>query len=676
MGEQFDWMVDPKYSLFDDLAQIANTDGEITNAKQIHELIGDPIIIDRYKGNFDFLFNRLVGISELCWGLIDPDTNDKLQRTPIKIKHSVEDNDTTDVHVIPMNRLLFSLSFLRPLMPYIEEINLDDFLLRRFLSQKDRQVYQDMVVRILQQHGVVITDIQAKMARMSLDWKMLLKDFAQADISIFTAENLFLDHYREDETIREINNTEYPSDMQTADIVEENAKRYQVLEGIMTLRGNPFFVANKYVKLLKPKQMEELYINFSQIPDGRNIIPVIMNGNGFRAGYNKLPVFYTGAIASRVPDIMNKDYMGIAGYFNRNLMILSYGTISPTVWDCGSQNPIPIEIDECMLEMMDGRYYYNQKGDGILRVLRKTDKDKLGKKLWFSSPCTCNLNEDCCHICYGQRALKVGDLKGGFVYTTEQMTNPVQQNILSAKHLLKSNAEKIVFSTNFDKYFVMDMSTIIPRDDKKFDIYIREDYTDNIAEQFTCYIGKDLEPVTISNYASINIPEAILDKCKEVTIDDVSYYKISSYKILEADGQFCMIIPINIMMTQRYMDIMHLFELDITKFEKVEDIVTRLAHMTHNLIPILSTHGEILIGHHLRSIDNKLLRPNWLVPDQKYQIMRLKTVLQNTESFTTALAFEQTKHHLLHTIFDERNAIKRVGVRSFHDYMFGEEYAI
>ena len=676
MGEQFDWMVDPKYSLFDDLVQIANTDGEITNATQIHELIGDPIIIDRYKGNFDFLFNRLVGISELCWGLIDPDTNDKLQRTPIKIKHSVENNDTTDVHVIPMNRLLFSLSFLRPLMPYIEEINLDDFLLRRYLSQKDRQVYQDMIVRILQQHGVVITDIQAKMARLSLDWKMLLKDFAQADISIFTAENLFLDHYRDDETIREINNTEYPSDMQTADIVEENAKRWNVLEGIMTMRGNPFFLCNKYVKVLKPKQGEELFINFSQIPDGRNIIPVIMNGNGFRAGYNKLPVFYTGAIASRVPDIMNKDYMGIAGYFNRNLMILSYGTISPTVWDCGSQNPIPIEIDECMLEMMDGRYYYNQKGDGILRVLRKTDKDKLGKKLWFRSPCTCNLNEDCCHICYGQRALKVGDLKGGFVYTTEQMTNPVQQNILSAKHLLKSNAEKIVFSTNFDKYFVMDMSTIIPRDDKKFDIYIREDYTDNIAEQFTCYIGKDLEPVTISNYASINIPEAILDKCKEVTIDDVSYYKISSYKILEADGQFCMIIPINIMMTQRYMDIMHLFELDITKFEKVEDIVTRLAHMTHNLIPILSTHGEILIGHHLRSVDNKLLRPNWLVPDQKYQIMRLKTVLQNTESFTTALAFEQTKHHLLHTIFDERNAIKRVGVRSFHDYMFGEEYAI
>ena len=675
MDKQFDWMVDPKYSLYDDLQQIADTDGEITSADKIHELIGDPINIDRYRGNFDWLFNRLVGIGELCWGLIDPNTNDKLQRTPIQIRHNVDD-DPTKLYVIPLNRLLMSLSFLRPLMPYITEINLDDYLLRRYISQKDRNQYLDMICEFLKHHGVPITDIQSKVARMSLDWKMLLKDFAQADVTIFTAENLFLDHYREDETIRDINNTEYPSDMQTADIVEENAKRWNVLEGIMTMRGNPFFLCNKYVKVLKPKQGEELYINFSQIPDGRNIVPVIMNGNGFRAGYNKRSVFYTGAIAARVPDIMNKDYMGIAGYFNRNLMMVAYGTISPTVWDCGSQNPIPIEIDDCMLEMMDGRYYYERKNSGVLKVFHSTDKHLLGKKLWFRSPCTCNLNEDCCHLCYGTRALKVGDLKGGFVYTTEQMTNPVQQNILSVKHLLKSNAEKIVFTANFDKYFVMDMSTIIPRDDKKFDIYIREDYTDNIAEQFTCYIGKDMEPVTISNYASINIPEAILDKCKEVVIDDVSYYKISSYKILEADGQFCMIIPINIMMTQRYMDIMHLFELDITKFERMEDIVTRLAHMCHGLIPILSTHGEILIGHHLRSVDNKLLRPNWLVPDQKYQIMRLKTVLQNTEAFTTALAFEQTKHHLLHTIFDERNKIHRVGVRSFHDFVFGEEYAL
>ena len=95
--------------------------------------------------------------------------------------------------------------------------------------------------------------------------------------------------------------------------------------------------------------------------------------------------------------------------------------------------------------------------------------------------------------------------------------------------------------------------------------------------------------------------------------------------------------------------------------------------MLQGIIPIMSTHGEIIIGKLLRSVDNKLLRPNFLEPDVPYQMLRLKTALQNTEAVTTALSFEQTKHHLLHAIFDERNKINRVGPRSFADYLFGSE---
>lgn len=668
MNDHYELMYGAKYELFDDLIDL----DEITTAAQITELLGDPIVLDRYRNKFDYLVNRTVAVAELCWGNKD-ENGEKLQKTMIRMKRFVED-DESEIRVLPLNRFMFCLSMIRPIVAYLEDINLDDFMLSSYLTASMRKDFQNKINRFLQKHGVSIKDIQERMARMSLDWKMMMIDFAKADMQIYTAENLFLDHYRDSEEIREINNTEYSSDMQTADIVEENARRYKILEGIMTERKNPFFVGNKYTKLVKPKQMEELYINFSQIPDGRNIIPVIMNGNGFRTGYHALPVFYTGAIAARVPDIMNKDYMGAAGYFNRNLMMLAYGTISPTVYDCGSKNPIPITVDETVLEMFDGRYYYEEKNDGILKVLHKGDKDKIGKKFWFRSPCTCNLNEDCCHICYGQRALKVADLTGGFIYTTELMTSRVSQNILSAKHLLKSNAEKIVYSSNFDKYFIIDMSTIIPKDDgKRFDIYIREDYLDNISDQFTCYIGKDLVPVTISNYASISIPDVILDKCKDVVIDDVTYYKITSHKILEAGGQFAVVIPINIMMTKRYMDIMKLFESDITRFATIEDAVVALAKMLHGLIPILSTHGEILIGHLIRRVDNKLLRPDWSQENQEYQIMRLKTVLQNIEAFSTAMSFEQTKHHLYHSIFDERNSINRVGVRGFVDYLFGED---
>lgn len=649
---------------FEDLKQYY----EIDKTSQITDALGDVIILNRYRSNMEYLLNKTVDVASLCWGNED-EHGVELQHTPIKFKVDIDDVET---HTLPLNRFMLSLVFIRPIIEYIDDVNINDFLLDDHMSEKKRKQLQNNVVNVLTSYGKTIAEIQVIMSRLSLDLKEIMLIFSHATMQIFTAENMFLDHYRDSEIIREINNTEYPPDMQTADIVEENAKKYKILEKEMLKRGNPYFVDNKYVKLVKPKQMEELYINFSQIPDGKNIVPVIMNGNGFRAGYHAMPVMYAGAIAARVPDIMNEEYMGSAGYFARNLWILTYGTLSKTVWDCGSVNPIPVKIDEVELDMKDGRYYLDSKDSHNLKIFHKEDRHLLGKTLWFRSPCTCNLNEDCCHVCYGTKALKVGELEGGFIYTTQLLSKDVSQKILSAKHLLKANAEKIEFSEGYDKWFVLENSTLIPTDEKKFDIYLKEDYMDSISESLTIYIGKDMIPVTVSKYASIHIPDTVTSKFKEVMIDDVSYYKISSHKVLETGGMFCDIIPINIMMTAKYMNIMKLLENDITKFDNISDAVKELTDLAYGLIPILSVHGEIIIGHLIRSTENKLLRPNWLEKDPPYQIMRLKTALTNHESVTVALAFEQTRHHLLHQIFDDRNKINRVGVRSFEDYLFGE----
>lgn len=651
---------------YDDLKQL----DEITDEKQIIDALGEIIILDRFKHDIDYLLSRVVDVAVLCWGNRN-ERNEKLQHTLIKFV--VHDGDTV-IRSLPLNRFMMSLVFVKPIIDYIDNVNIDDFILHDFMSKKTRVKLQDNIVETLTSYGKTIHEIQDIMSTMSFNLKELLLIFSQADMQIFTAENLFLDHYRDSEIIREINNTVYPPDMQTNDIVEENAKRYKILEAEMLKRGNPFFVDNKYTGLVKPKQMEELYINFSQIPDGKNIVPVIMNGNGFRAGYHDMPVMYAGAIAARVPDIMNEEYMGLAGYFARNMWILTYGTLSKTVWDCGSVNKIPVVIDEMELDMKDGRYYCDTENGVVLKILHKEDKHLIGKTLWFRSPCTCNLNEDCCHVCYGTKALKVGELEGGFIYTTELITKDVEQKILSAKHILKANAEKIELSDGYDKWFVMEHSTLIPTDEKKFDIYLKEDYMDNISDSLTVYIGKDLVPVTISRYASIHIPDVVANKFKEVLIDDVTYYKINSHKIIESGGIFCDIIPINIMMTAKYMNIMRLFENDIVKFDKIEDAVKELTSLTYKLLPVLSVHGEIILGHLVRSTENKLLRPNWLEKNPPYQFMRLKTALSNHESVTVALAFEQTRHHLLHQIFDDRNKINRVGPRSFEDHIFGEQF--
>lgn len=701
---------DHNESRFSDIAEY----DEITDSKIIHELIGDPVILSRFKTGIDVLIERTVDVAACCWNIMDENDN-KLQHTQIKFKAT----DESEVMLaLPLNRFMMSLVYIKPCVEYIDDSNIQDYILSDYMTDKRRIQLQDNIVKTLTSYGYSIAEIKEIIATVATDMQHLLLVFAQADIQILDADSLFLDYYKESEIIREINNTEYQNGVQTKDIVENNKKLYKILEKEMIKLGNPFFLNERFTKILKSKQMEELYINFSQIPDGRDIIPVIMNGNGFKAGYHDKAVLYAGAIAARVPDMMNEEYMGQAGYFSRNLMILTYGTLSKSVYDCGSRNPIPLEIDDVVLEMMDGRFYYDNKNSGVLKVLDGKDTSMLGKKVWFRSPCTCNLNEDCCHVCYGTKALRVGNLKGGFIYTTELLTSNVQHNVLKAKHLLKADAEKFNFSDNFNNFFVNETSVITPVDEIKFEILIDKEYRELSSKEFKCLcgIGKKKELVTIGNYANIYIPDEMLDKCKtvELTKDEyhkltnetaderyqklinikgeayvkklsdedketpevVEFYRMSADFIRKEGGIFCHITPINIMETQKYMELMKLFENDFAKFDNLSDAVYKLMSCIRGIIPILSTHSEIILGKLIRDVDNRLLKPNFLVEDVPYQIVRLQAALQYSEAVTTGLAFEQTRYHLLSSLFDERNGINRVGPRAFSDFLFGEEYAI
>jgi hypothetical protein len=354
-------------------------------------------------------------------------------------------------------------------------------------------------------------------------------------------------------------------------------------------------------------------------------------------------------------------------------MILTYGTISPTVWDCGSRNRLAVKMDETNLAMYIGRYYSTEP-DGKLLILHGNETQYLGQTLYFRSPTKCNLNEDVCQCCYGTIAMNIGDLPGGFIYTTEVMTSRIAHNIPSAKHILKANAIKIELSPNFDKYFEMEQSMVFPRDDKVFDVYIPENFHDEIADHLIIYIkkGKNLEPVEISRYASIYIPDELLDKCKEIEVDDVTYLKISSTKIADVSEKLCDITPINIMTSQKYMDIRRLIEFELPKFGTAEEIVDKINHDTYKLMPVLAVHNEVIIGRHLRSVDNELLRPNWLNPNEPYKIFRLRSALEKIESVAIAYSFEKPYDNTHKKIFDERNKINRVGVRSFADFMYGQ----
>lgn len=649
-------------SEFDDLRCI----DEITDKDQLLEFIGVPVILNRHKHDFETFMRRVVDIAGMCWSNPDGE-GDVLEHTRIDFKADVDDAVT---YSLPLNAFMFFLVFINPIINYVNDIELEDFIFEPPLIEKETKLLINKVRHVLRQFGHPMPEIYETTARnILLYMSELNRIFGQACIQIFTTENLFLDHYRESALIRDINNTHYPKNIQTAEIIEENSRRYGLLREEMIKRNNPLFIDDTYTKILKPKQVEELYIHLGLTPDGRNIVNIVMDGNGFNDGYKDPEAIYAAAIMARVPDLLNTEYMGAVGYFARNLWILTYGTISPKVTDCGSKNPIPIVIDEAALKMFDGRYYYTEKHGDRLRMLHSTDKHLLGKQLWFRSPCTCNLNNDVCHVCYGNAALRVKDFNGGFICTTQFMTGPINQNVLSAKHILKANTELIVFTQNIEEYFDIDSGQLTVKEDvKKFDIFIREDYMDDITEKFEMFIGKNMEPITITNYANINISKNAISKAKLVTIDDVNYYRVNSSKV---DDDLCTLTPINKMMTEKYLKMMHLLDNNIVKYDNVSDVVTELYHLMEGTIPLLSTHGEIIISCLLRNRDNVMKRPNWLNYDEPYQMVRVKTALSNTDSFTEAVASEQTNHHLRHAVFDKRNQINKIGARSFIDFLFG-----
>ena len=388
----------------------------------------------------------------------------------------------------------------------------------------------------------------------------------------------------------------------------------------------------------------------------------------------KKVLIYIAAIAARVPDLMNKDYMGKAGYFNHNLMMLTYGTLSPTVWDCGSVNPIHIKLTEKNFKQFEGRFYYTSKNMGKERILKSTDTHLIGQSLWFRSPCTCNLKQDVCHLCYGTKHLKVGHLKGGFIYTTEICTSRVSQNILSAKHLLKTDAEMINIEGEGKDYFNLENSELFVADEeKRFDIFIKDNYTENISEYLDLYVTKKMLHVRISNYASLHLDDSFLDVSKMYEDDDARYYKISSSAVVNSGKPLCDVIPINIMMTANYMAILQLFENRMSSYDKIEDVVNDLNDLFVGTIPLPSVHGEIMISNHIRARENRMLRPDWRKPNPLYQMLNLKLALQNSESVATGLASEHTKAQLMQSIAETRENIKTVGPRSFIDYMLGEE---
>ena len=171
---------DVNETVFEDLKKYQ----EITDAETICDLMGEPVILNRYKGEkeFDYLFEHTVDIAALCWGNKD-DRGNKLQKTPIRFKIDVDD---TVVRVLPLNKFMISLAFLRAVIRYIDDLNIDDFIITGpYLTEKDREGIHNRTAKTLMSYGHPTKDIERIIAQTSYDLKMLNNIFSHADMQIY-----------------------------------------------------------------------------------------------------------------------------------------------------------------------------------------------------------------------------------------------------------------------------------------------------------------------------------------------------------------------------------------------------------------------------------------------------------------------------------------------------------
>lgn len=615
----------------------------------------------------------------------------------IKFKFYPEDDI---IFELSMPKLLLNLNAWRPLIElnslekyYKKQIKVLDesFIIGTMMSNSQRMGLETKVLTTLNDYGIPFERISLLLKTVIERYQEASVEFAMTDkASIMTYESIFLNDYRKSEKIRELNNMKIDQSLQTAEVEELLKKKTDELLVELGNTKNPIWYVSKAGKHIKPKQVQELFLSYGQIPDiSGNVIPYTMQGNGFSTGYADPSTFYIAATGSRLSGIMNKMHMGEAGYLARNLILLSRTlTLSKTVYDCGTKHYVKLHVtDSIFLHRLENKWYKEHEGDDLKLIKYNQCKHLIGKTILVRSILTCGCGDEVCHVCYGNDSHLVMNMPGMAIFNTEVFSEPVGQNILSTKHLLFTKANKITFSDNFHKYFKYNAGDIYIKDRDEIDediptellsIRIEEDnvipvneqdmgdinaFGNNIESPIYIYNKKTkkYEAIEISNYESMFIDSESMSFFELVTDKETGkkYYEITFNELnVELEGRLESIDIKNNGLTDNLYMIMNLLNKDVSKYEDY-------SHMAQDFFNIFISAGincrhvqaEIILNRLIRDANDLYSRPDFRsFNTPEYKILTLNRALIKTKAPTIGISYQELKRQLLSDeIYTEKN---------------------
>lgn len=416
-------------------------------------------------------------------------------------------------------------------------------------------------------------------------------------------------------------------------------------------------------------QLQEFAISGGLKPDVEgNVIPVPINSNYIAGGLNSINNFYIDGQAGPKALIMNSTVMGKSGHFSYKTMILTSSyNISKTVDDCDTKRLIELHVtNRKVLKKINGRYYRLPDEDSsVLHVVNmETDEHLIGKTILMRSPVTCTAHDGICHKCYGDLYYinNTPSFHAGRFAAT-QTNNPIQQKILSTKHMLKTNSDKVEFSADFYRFFALDANKIIFNMDSKEDLsqwflqirnedlYTMDDISSSDFNDHTEIIylrNKDTdEMIPIQEIGKPDDPRELYlfsDVSKHLKPIGADFIGIK-LSALDIESPIAMINIVNNEVSKPLKNIIRLLDKkDHYNCTTIDEMVNAYNKLTIDSgMSVDSVHTEMILKGLIRSTED-ILQPPAFNNEEKmndYQILTVSKALAYSPSIALSLSFEE-----------------------------------
>ena len=450
------------------------------------------------------------------------------------------------------------------------------------------------------------------------------------------------------------------------------------------------FISGEGIRI---KQYKENSIMIGAKPNNKgSVYPEIINSSYINGGLNKLLYQFIDSSAARVSQIVNKVSIGDSGGFARIVSLNNCEAfINPDLeFDCGTQNYLKLFITNKDIFNLLYNRYYKLHPEGQLLKINQGDTYLIGKTIYLRSPIFCASHaagSGYCKYCYGDLAhtninINPGRLAG------EMITEQIQQQKLSSKHIMAAKIKPILWSDALDRFFKVNVNAIVLRPDidptTLKDWYLELDLNDIQLENnddIYRYDFNENNMITIEDednthkYNEFLYNFKIIDpnqneyEVKGIVKDEIQGDNLIRLYITNVFGQlirrFVSIdddkiqIPLNEIIDTEIL-IIKLENDDIGKVLEVLEGLIDKKNITKNLtieemIPKLllasikggihatSVHFEVLVSNQIRSVHDILLKPNWLNKNEPYQLLTLNESLKNNPSIIISLTYEDFK---------------------------------